>query len=201
MADHYANQDTAKDPSLINGKYKPFEVQTGLVEEVKNQKQAVYNLNNFKMKACDLTDLKTKAIYEELMPQEGHNAKGRRQKKKVINVFDEEPEQSQEEQKRSNLAQNFQQSAFSMRLQTENPFEEFRQAVERAVIQKYNEPKREFKPDQKFFREQDDIGLCLSMHQPWASLVVQGIKRFEGREWTNKYRGPLWIHSTAKKPA
>ena len=42
--------------------------------------------------------------------------------------------------------------------------------------------------------------MCLSMHQPWASLLVYGFKRFEGREWNNKYRGPLWIHATQKKP-
>jgi hypothetical protein len=31
--------------------------------------------------------------------------------------------------------------------------------------------------------------------------MVEGIKRFEGREWTHKYRGPLWIHSTSQKPS
>lgn len=34
-----------------------------------------------------------------------------------------------------------------------------------------------------------------------ASLLVYGFKRFEGRDWTNKYRGPLWIHATSKKPS
>jgi len=73
-------------------------------------------------------------------------------------------------------------------------------AVETAVIEKSQKPKKEFKADQSYYREQDDIGMCLSMHQPWASLLVHGFKRFEGREWTNKYRGPLWIHATSKKP-
>ena len=41
----------------------------------------------------------------------------------------------------------------------------------------------------------------MSMHQPWASLLVHGFKRFEGREWSHKYRGPLWIHATAQKPS
>ena len=36
---------------------------------------------------------------------------------------------------------------------------------------------------------------CLSMWQPWASLAIEGIKRFEGRTWTTNYRGPLWIHA------
>jgi hypothetical protein len=45
-----------------------------------------------------------------------------------------------------------------------------------------------------------DVGMCLSMHQPWASLVIEGFKRFEGREWDSDYRGILWIHATSKKP-
>ncbi|GIL88707.1 hypothetical protein Vretimale_17285 [Volvox reticuliferus] len=39
---------------------------------------------------------------------------------------------------------------------------------------------------------------CLSMHQPWASLLVYGIKRIEGRTWDCQHRGRLWIHATAK---
>ena len=42
--------------------------------------------------------------------------------------------------------------------------------------------------------------MCLSMHQPWAQLVVEGIKRIEGRMWATTYKGPLWIHAGAKKP-
>ena len=91
-------------------------------------------------------------------------------------------------------------SSFSQRLQTENPFEEFRQAVENAVIDKSSAPIKKFEPDMSFYREKEDTGITISMHQPWASLMVHGIKRFEGREWNNKYRGPLWIHSTQKKP-
>lgn len=29
----------------------------------------------------------------------------------------------------------------------------------------------------------------LSMHQPWASLLVYGIKRIEGRTWPTDHRG------------
>lgn len=48
--------------------------------------------------------------------------------------------------------------------------------------------------------EMRDEGKCLSLHQPWASLVVYGIKRFEGRTWYTHNRGKLWIASTGKKP-
>ena len=31
--------------------------------------------------------------------------------------------------------------------------------------------------------EMSDPGVCLSMHQPWASLLIAGIKKDEGRSW------------------
>jgi len=37
---------------------------------------------------------------------------------------------------------------------------------------------------------------CLSLKQPWASLVVNGIKPVENREWKSPYRGPLYIHAS-----
>lgn len=46
----------------------------------------------------------------------------------------------------------------------------------------------------------DDRAVCLSMHQPWASLLVCGIKRVEGRNWSTAHRGRLWIASTAREP-
>lgn len=69
------------------------------------------------------------------------------------------------------------------------------------MVEKSVKSGKVFEGDQDFYRDADDIGMCLSMHQPWASLLVQGFKRFEGREWTHKYRGPLWIHATAQKPS
>ncbi|KAL8486620.1 hypothetical protein ACS0TY_023347 [Phlomoides rotata] len=41
---------------------------------------------------------------------------------------------------------------------------------------------------------------CLTMHQPWASLLVYGIKRIEGRSWPSPIRGRLWIHAAGKVP-
>ena len=50
-------------------------------------------------------------------------------------------------------------------------------------------------------------GFCLTMHQPWASLLVAGIKRLEGRGWKPSGKdcggftnGELWIHSAAHEP-
>lgn len=43
-----------------------------------------------------------------------------------------------------------------------------------------------------------DLRKCISMHQPWASLLVAGIKKHEGRPWYTSHRGRLWIASTAK---
>ncbi|XP_064013217.1 activating signal cointegrator 1 isoform X2 [Pogoniulus pusillus] len=50
-------------------------------------------------------------------------------------------------------------------------------------------------------QEISDEGWCLSMHQPWASLLVRGIKRVEGRTWYTSHRGRLWIAATAKRPS
>ncbi len=36
---------------------------------------------------------------------------------------------------------------------------------------------------------------ALSLLQPWASLVVMGLKKIETRSWTTKYRGTLLIHA------
>ncbi|XP_030043955.1 activating signal cointegrator 1 isoform X2 [Microcaecilia unicolor] len=51
------------------------------------------------------------------------------------------------------------------------------------------------------FQEMSDEGMCLSMHQPWASLLIKGIKKVEGRTWYSSHRGRLWIAATAKRPA
>lgn len=48
--------------------------------------------------------------------------------------------------------------------------------------------------------EMTDEGKCLSMHQPWASLLVAGIKVHEGRMWYSSHRGRLWIAAAAKVP-
>ncbi|KAH0463541.1 hypothetical protein IEQ34_008123 [Dendrobium chrysotoxum] len=41
---------------------------------------------------------------------------------------------------------------------------------------------------------------CLTMHQPWASLLIHGIKRIEGRSWPAPLTGRLWIHAASKVP-
>lgn len=40
---------------------------------------------------------------------------------------------------------------------------------------------------------------CISLWQPWASLIVAGSKRIETRHWPTSYRGEILIHA-AKKP-
>ena len=35
----------------------------------------------------------------------------------------------------------------------------------------------------------------LTIKQPWATLIMQGNKRFEFRNWQTKYRGELLIHA------
>lgn len=39
----------------------------------------------------------------------------------------------------------------------------------------------------------------LSLLQPWASLIVMGIKTIETRRWQTAHRGPLLIHAGQRK--
>ena len=47
-------------------------------------------------------------------------------------------------------------------------------------------------------------GTCMKViviRQPWAWLIVNGIKDIENRSWRTRYRGPLLIQASARKPA
>ncbi len=35
----------------------------------------------------------------------------------------------------------------------------------------------------------------LTLRQPWATLVAEGIKKYEFRSWKTKYRGKVLIHA------
>lgn len=36
---------------------------------------------------------------------------------------------------------------------------------------------------------------AISLHQPWATLLASGVKRYETRSWPTRHRGPLVIHA------
>lgn len=36
---------------------------------------------------------------------------------------------------------------------------------------------------------------CISLWQPWATLIAIGAKKIETRSWSTSYRGPLAIHA------
>jgi len=41
----------------------------------------------------------------------------------------------------------------------------------------------------------------ISLLQPWASLVIKGVKKIETRSWATPYRGTLHIHASLGKKA
>jgi hypothetical protein len=43
------------------------------------------------------------------------------------------------------------------------------------------------------------ITRCLSIRQPWASLIVSGVKPIENRTWPTDYRGVIAIHASGSK--
>ncbi|CDW80309.1 activating signal cointegrator 1 [Stylonychia lemnae] len=188
-------------------KYKPFEGED-LTNKLllENPQMAIDNINTFYFKPCTLSDEKSQLLYQELQPsymkEVQTNIVGSKVNKKAQqDREDNYQEEQRQKQIEESAKQKFQYSSLSKRLQTENPFDIFRKAVETAIISKsISTNKKVFETDKDFFKESEDIGMCMSMHQPWASLLVMGIKRFEGREWTHKFRGPLWIHATSQKP-
>ncbi len=42
-------------------------------------------------------------------------------------------------------------------------------------------------------------GLCLSIRQPWAWLIVNGYKDIENREWATKVRGNILVHASGSR--
>lgn len=40
---------------------------------------------------------------------------------------------------------------------------------------------------------------AITIWQPWATAIALGFKHFETRGWATNYRGPIAIHSAAKK--
>jgi hypothetical protein len=36
---------------------------------------------------------------------------------------------------------------------------------------------------------------AITLHQPWATLIAIGAKKYETRSWTTWYRGPIAIHA------
>ena len=40
----------------------------------------------------------------------------------------------------------------------------------------------------------------LTLHQPWASLLMSGAKLFETRSWKTSYRGSILLHASKKDP-
>lgn len=47
-----------------------------------------------------------------------------------------------------------------------------------------------------------DLGIkALTIWQPWASLLVDGPKKYETRSWATSYRGPIAIHAAKRVPS
>jgi hypothetical protein len=39
------------------------------------------------------------------------------------------------------------------------------------------------------------VRVALSIRQPWAELILRGLKTIEVRSWPTKHRGLLWLHA------
>ena len=69
------------------------------------------------------------------------------------------------------------------------------------IAQESDEPEIEEKSRLTLPPEQIESGrkiTAISLHQPWASLIASGHKRYETRSWPTSYRGPIAIHAAKK---
>jgi hypothetical protein len=41
----------------------------------------------------------------------------------------------------------------------------------------------------------------ISIRQPWAALIVRGVKDIENRSWATRYRGPVLVHASLRPSA
>lgn len=46
----------------------------------------------------------------------------------------------------------------------------------------------------------DQLMKAITVQQPWATLIILGLKEFETRSWYTNYRGRIAIHSGKKPP-
>jgi hypothetical protein len=86
----------------------------------------------------------------------------------------------------------------SKKVQHDDCYDQFLQAIETKTKPVEIDPKDYDKFSYKLTARDTK---CLSMWQPWASLVIWGFKRFEGRAWDSTFRGPLWIQAGSKVPS
>ena len=163
MVNEYLSKQ-AFDKTGQSRKYKPFEIDSMVKFEDDPIKQ-LSNLNAFYFKPCTLSDESTKELYNEMKPEYKRQLENNAKTKKE--QFEQKLGQAEEQKQmeiEAKAKQKYLESSLSHRLQTENPFDEFKKAVEKAVIEKAVKKNKFFDGDQDFFKESDDIGMCLSMH-------------------------------------
>ena len=156
--------------------FRPFEANgNNQTEELDADQVAkkMLSLSQFNIVAADLNDKKSKDLYKKLQSDVPTNdGKGKKRKgggpakAKPVDFMEESKDPAAAARQTAVFTQI--DKSLSTRLQDENPFDAFRDAVERAIIEKSMAKKKEFEPDQSFFREAEDNGMCISMHQPWA---------------------------------
>lgn len=172
----------AKQMKFVENKSLDYDVKKG-IEEAKEFLQEVtkQNQKNFSAQKNILTEDQEK-VHKEIIEQ--MSSKYKEQAKKQDNTIIQDSNKVSQPK--------------SKRVQHDDLFEEFTKLLENQARSEIEGDGTGF--DQEIFPLDSENGSCLSMHQPWASLVVYGFKRFEGRMWTSRYRGPLWIQAGMKVP-
>lgn len=143
------NEYLAKQAGPVKGqKFRPFE--GGEIAPMVPE-----TLGSFTFKAYKTPEEKQlKAEKEVQRKEEAKIMPGKKGKEAMASFFTESPAIKDEKEAKARL--QYLQSGLSQRLQTENPFEDFRKAVEQAVIEKTVTTGKVFEGDFDFCKEQED---------------------------------------------
>ena len=117
-------------------------------------------LQSFNFVASTLNNEKDKQLYEQMSKADNDTSK--KSKKKI--ALQPAPCEKGKTRHEVNAKIDALHSGFSTRLQSENPFDEFREAVEKAILDKSKNDYSKVEVDRDFYKESDDAGMCLSMH-------------------------------------
>lgn len=162
-------------------------------------KQVDYAKQKKLLKQMIDSEEKEATLEEQMMKQEADRRLEKKEQELIANIrkaYKDKEEAMKKEAARisSKLGGSGQ---FAKVVENDDCYEEFLAALDKKTKTAV-EPEATF--DRAFFRLTTGDTKCLSMWQPWASLLIWGFKRFEGRVWDTDYRGPLWIHAGAKVP-
>ena len=190
--------DYVVDFDAKSGKFVDRKITISNIEKKKEEmKEFLKKIEQFeKEKSCVMGVIEQQSFADEKVSQLVANAK------KQYKQFEKKHKKTSAVEKVGDLSKlKVPERGWNKKIQHDDEYLAFEKLLQENMKKKQNLMKSEIgKDDELYNLNKNYVPRCMTLWQPWASLIVYGIKRFEGRMWNSGYRGPLWIHSGAKEP-